>query len=68
MDKIIIKFEVKTNKRRQKLEQELEKAKDELEREVNSGNFDEAKIYEFSSKIDELIIQKYNQQIEQRKG
>jgi len=50
------------------LEQELEKAKYELEREVNSGNFDEDKIYELSSKIDELLIQKYNQQIKQRKG
>lgn len=50
------------------MEQELEKAKNELEREVNSGNFDVDKIYEFSSKIDELMIRKYNQQIKQRKG
>jgi len=50
------------------LEEEIEKAKDELEREVNSGNFDEDKIYELSSKIDQLIVQKYNQQIRQRKG
>ncbi len=50
------------------MEEEIEKAKDELEREVNSGNFDEDKIYELSSKIDQLIVQKYNQQIRQRKG
>lgn len=50
------------------MEPELEKAKDELEREVNSGNFDEDKIYEISSRIDELMIQKYNEQIKQRKG
>lgn len=50
------------------MEQELEKAKDELEREVNSGNFNVDRIYELSSKIDELLIQKYNQQIRQRKG
>ncbi len=60
----IMNFEVK-NKRRQKLEQELEKAKNELEREVNSGNFDENKIYELSSKIDELIIQKYTEEIKE---
>lgn len=50
------------------MEEEIEKAKDELEREVNSGNFNEDKIYELSSKIDQLIVQKYNQQIRQRKG
>lgn len=50
------------------MEQELEKVKNELEKEVNSGNFNENKIYELSSKIDELLIQKYNQQIKQRKG
>lgn len=50
------------------MEQELEKAKNELEREVNSGNFDEDKIYELSGKIDQLIVQKYDQQIRKRKG
>lgn len=50
------------------MEQELEKAKDELEREVNSGNFNVDRIYELSSKIDELLIQKYNQQIKRKKG
>lgn len=50
------------------MEQELEKAKDELEREVTSGNFNVGRIYELSSKIDELVIQKYNQQMKQRKG
>ena len=50
------------------MEQELERAKDELEREINSGNFNVDRIYELSSKIDELIRQKYNGQIKQRKG
>ena len=50
------------------MEQELEKVKNELEKEVNSGNFNENKIYELSSKIDELLIQKYNQQIKQKRG
>lgn len=50
------------------MKQELEKAKNELEREVNSGNFDVDKIYEISSRIDELIIKKYNGRIKTKEG